>query len=73
MKRAVCEGPGGFRRSDGATEGTTAIDLGGASRVNGDGLLLQGHLLYVVQNFFNKVRVVYLEPGTSRRGLSWAS
>ena len=39
------------------------IDLGGGSVVNGDGLLLlQGGLLYVVQNQLNQIAVVKLTP-----------
>lgn len=38
------------------------IDLGGGSVPNGDGLLLRGHTLYVVQNFSNQVAVVALAP-----------
>ena len=40
----------------------TRIDLGGAAVVNGDGILLQGKTLYVVQNFFNRIAVVDLSP-----------
>lgn len=40
----------------------TAIDLGGDTVVNGDGILLQGKTLYVVQNSFNQVAVVDLAP-----------
>jgi streptogramin lyase len=36
------------------------IDLGGGSVVNGDGILLDGKTLYVVQNFNNQVAVVQL-------------
>ena len=39
---------------------TDQIDLGGASVPNGDGLLLQGRTLYVVQNRLNKIAVVRL-------------
>jgi sugar lactone lactonase YvrE len=45
---------------DPATGGTKAIDLGGATLVNGDGMLLQGRTLYVVQNRDNKIAVVAL-------------
>jgi sugar lactone lactonase YvrE len=37
------------------------IDLGGSSVVNGDGLLLTGHDLYVVKNFDNQIAVVHLD------------
>jgi sugar lactone lactonase YvrE len=40
----------------------TLIDLGEMSVVNGDGILLQGLTLYVVQNFFNQISVVELDP-----------
>ncbi|GAA3576103.1 hypothetical protein GCM10022197_36590 [Microlunatus spumicola] len=44
----------------------TAVDLGGASLVNGDGLLLRGRTLYAVQNRLNQVAVVSLDKrGTS--------
>ena len=39
---------------------TDEIDLGGASLANGDGLLLRGRTLYVVQNRLNKIAVVRL-------------
>jgi sugar lactone lactonase YvrE len=42
----------------------TAIDLGGETVVNGDGLLLSGRTLYVVQNRLNTVAVIRL----NRRG-----
>jgi sugar lactone lactonase YvrE len=38
----------------------TRIDLGGASVPNGDGILLQGKTLYVVQNRLNQIAVVDL-------------
>jgi sugar lactone lactonase YvrE len=41
---------------------THAIDLHGASVVNGDGILLQGRTLYVVQNQNNQIAVVKLSP-----------
>ena len=59
---AVQSNTGILYRIDPATGRTTTIDLGGASLVNGDGLLLQGRRLYVVQNFLNKVSVVDLDP-----------
>ena len=39
---------------------TDEIDLGGASLANGDGLLLKGRTLFVVQNRLNKIAVVRL-------------
>jgi sugar lactone lactonase YvrE len=50
---------------DPATGEATLIDLGGETVVNGDGILLQGKTLYVVQNFFNQIAVVQLEPDLS--------
>ena len=46
------------------TGAATEVDLGGASLTNGDGLLLQGRLLYVVRNRLNEVAVIKLD----RRG-----
>jgi sugar lactone lactonase YvrE len=40
----------------------TKIDLGGGSVPNGDGLVLAGKKLYVVQNFLNQIGVVDLDP-----------
>jgi hypothetical protein len=45
---------------------THAIDLGGGSVPNGDGILLRGRTLYVVQNQDNKIAVVHLEQGLRR-------
>jgi sugar lactone lactonase YvrE len=42
------------------TGATKEISLGGASVPNGDGLLLHGRTLYVVQNQLNKIAVVAL-------------
>ena len=44
---------------------TKEISLGGASVPNGDGLLLQGRTLYVVQNQLNRIAVVALGKGFS--------
>ena len=43
-----------------ATGVATRIDLGGGSVPRGDGILLQGKTLYVVQNAFNQVAAVEL-------------
>lgn len=53
---------GALYNVDPTTGDATRIDLGGASVVNGDGILLQGKTLYVVQNFFNQIAVVTLNP-----------
>lgn len=45
---------------DPATGVATRIDLGGAAVPNGDGILLQGKTLYVVQNRLNQIAVVEL-------------
>jgi len=47
-------------RVDPATGVTTAVDLGGALLPNGDGLLLLGRTLVVVQNLRNQVTVITL-------------
>jgi sugar lactone lactonase YvrE len=54
---------GKLYRVDPTTGEAAAIDLGGATLPAGDGLVLRGHTLYVVQNAFNKVAVVDLDPG----------
>ena len=54
---------GELYRVDPATGHATLIDLGGGSVPSGDGLLLDGHTLYVVQNFLNQIAVVRLDPG----------
>jgi hypothetical protein len=43
----------------------TLIDLGGASLFYGDGILLRGRTLYVVQNFLNQIAVVSLSQDLS--------
>ncbi len=53
---------GTLYRVDPATGVATAIDLGGASAINGDGILLEGKTLYVVQNQLNQVEVFRLSP-----------
>jgi sugar lactone lactonase YvrE len=65
---AVQTNRGLLYRIDPSTGTAKRIDLGGASMVNGDGLLLQEGRLYVVQNFFNKVSVVRLNPQSFSSG-----
>jgi sugar lactone lactonase YvrE len=48
-------------RVDPATGVTTAVDLGGENVINGDGLLVVGRTLYVVQNRLNTVAVFRLD------------
>ena len=50
-------------RIDAATAETTEIGLGGATLENGDGILLHGRTLYVVQNRSNQIAVVSLAAG----------
>ncbi len=50
-------------RVDPATGTATQVDLGGAAIPNGDGLVLDGTTLYVVQNFLNQIGVVELDAG----------
>ncbi|HEY3006456.1 MAG TPA: superoxide dismutase [Micromonosporaceae bacterium] len=47
-------------RVDPGTGVATAVDLGGETLVNGDGLLADGTILYAVQNQFNTLAVVRL-------------
>jgi sugar lactone lactonase YvrE len=49
-------------RVDPATGEATVVDLGGELLPNGDGLLVVGRTLYVVQNQLNSVAVVELDP-----------
>ena len=53
---------GALYNVDPATGVATRIDLGGAAVPNGDGILLQGKTLYVVQNRLNQIAVVELNP-----------
>ena len=46
---------------------TREVDLGGASLTNGDGLLLAGRVLFVVQNRLNQIAVVALSRSLDRR------
>ncbi len=49
-----------LHRVDPATGVTRTVDLGGYALTNGDGLLVRGRTLYVVQNRLNKVAVIEL-------------
>jgi sugar lactone lactonase YvrE len=49
-----------------ATGASEKIDLGGATLVNGDGLVLEGRDLWVVQNSDNKITLVELSRGFTR-------
>jgi hypothetical protein len=64
---AVQSGTGKLFLVNGRTGDTKEIDLGGDTVTNGDGLLLLGRRLYVVQNRDNKIAVVHLKR-SFRRG-----
>jgi streptogramin lyase len=53
---------GGLYRVDPLTGRTTRIDLGAETLPWGDGLVLLGHTLYVVQGALNQIAVVRLSP-----------
>jgi sugar lactone lactonase YvrE len=55
---------------DPATGTTRLVDLGGAALMNGDGLLLLGRTLYVVQNSLNRIAVVRLAPDLASGAVS---
>ena len=57
---------GNLFRIDKHSGRTREIDLGGATTPNGDGLLLDGRTLYVVQNRDNKIAVIRLAHGLRR-------
>jgi hypothetical protein len=52
--------------ADADTGVANEIDLGGANVVNGDGLLLIGRVLFVVQNRLNQIAVVFLSRDLTR-------
>ncbi|MEU3607888.1 superoxide dismutase [Streptomyces sp. NPDC035033] len=57
---------GTLMRVEPATGAATAVDLGGLKIPNGDGLLLLGRHLYVVQQASNEVNVVRLDAAGTR-------
>jgi sugar lactone lactonase YvrE len=57
---AVQTNAGRLWRIDPATGQAVQVDLGGTALTNGDGLLLVGRTLYVVQNQLNQIAVVRL-------------
>ena len=59
---AVQSNTGKLFRIDAATGVTREISLGGESVPAGDGILLKGKTLYVVQNQLNQVAVIRLSP-----------
>jgi sugar lactone lactonase YvrE len=56
---------GKLYRIDPTSGDATLISLGGESVPNGDGILLDGKTLYVVQNQLNQVAVIALDPTLS--------
>jgi sugar lactone lactonase YvrE len=58
----VNSGQGALYRVNPQTGFATRIDLGGATLPFGDGILLDGRILYVVQNRLNQIAVVWLAP-----------
>ena len=56
-------------RVDPATGVATAVDLGGESLVNGDGLLRIGTMLYAMQNRLNMLAVLRLDRSGTRARL----
>ncbi|WP_328497388.1 superoxide dismutase [Streptomyces sp. NBC_00414] len=62
----VFVGGGTLMRVDPATGAATAVDLGGALLPNGDGLLLLGRVLYVVQQQQNAIDVFRLNAAGTR-------
>jgi len=50
---------------DGETGATVEIDLGAGSVPSGDGMLLDGKTIYVVQNFLNQISVVEMSSDFS--------
>jgi sugar lactone lactonase YvrE len=63
---AVQTNTGKLYRIDPATGVAKLIDLGGATVVNGDGILLHGRTLYVVRNQNNLIAVVGLSPDLTK-------
>jgi sugar lactone lactonase YvrE len=59
---AVQSNTGKLFKIDPATGRAQEISLGGESVPNGDGILLTGKTLYVVQNTMNRVAVIALSP-----------
>jgi hypothetical protein len=55
---------GRLYRVDPGSGAASLIDLGGASVPNGDGILLDGKKLYVVQNALNQIAVIRLQLKT---------
>ena len=61
----VNSGLGSLYRVDPDSGVASLIDLGGDNVANGDGILLHGQTLYVVQNVMNQIAVVELDSSLS--------
>jgi sugar lactone lactonase YvrE len=66
---AVQTNVGRLWRIDAKSGKAKQVDLGDASLVNGDGLLLKGRTLYAVQNQTNQIAVLKLKKGFRRAKL----
>lgn len=62
----VASNTGALYRVDTQTRVVLPVDLGGMTVPNGDGLLLDGTTLYVVQNANQSIAVLTLEPDLTR-------
>jgi streptogramin lyase len=65
MLIAVQSSTASLLRIDPSTGVADTIELTGGDATNGDGLLLEGQTLYVVQNRLNRVAVIHLTPDLS--------
>jgi streptogramin lyase len=65
MLIAVQSSTASLLRIDPSTGVADTIELTGGDATNGDGLLLEGQTLYVVQNRLNQVAVIHLAPDLS--------
>ena len=63
---AVQTNTGKLFRINPRTGRTREVDLGGATLANGDGMLLAGRVLFVVQNRLNQIAVVKLSGSLDR-------
>jgi hypothetical protein len=63
---AIQSNVGALHKIDSSTGAATPVDLAGATLVNGDGMLLAGRVLFVVQNRLNKIAVVKLNRDLSK-------
>jgi len=66
---AVQSNTGILYRINPATGHATRVDLGGVVLTAGDGILVVGRTLYVVQNRLNKIAVFELDPRTWTSGV----